>query len=100
MANAATEPKPEKPYKFDTITKPVSQTDMENQVVADCLESIGGIKLVKYVGQHYAKELETCSLCDLQETLGQQDIMPAILDNVHDTELAMLNRTQSFNQSR
>ena len=28
MANAATEPRPEKPYKFDTIAKPVSQTDM------------------------------------------------------------------------
>ena len=71
-----------------------TRSSLVNQVVADWLESIGGLKLVKYVGQQYAKELETCSLYDLQETLGQQDIMQAILDKMNDTELATLNRTQ------
>ena len=85
-----------RPLEADETITP----SMENQVVADWLESIGGLKLVKYVGQQYAKELETCSLYDLQETLGQQDIMQAILDKMNDTELATLNRTQSYNQSR
>ena len=85
-----------RPLEADETITP----SMENQVVADWLESIGGLKLVKYVGQQYAKELETCSLYDLQETLGQQDIMQAILDKMNDTEVATLNRTQSYNQSR
>jgi hypothetical protein len=85
-----------KPLDADETITP----SMENQVVADWLESIGGLKLVKYVGQQYAKELETCSLYDLQETLGQQDIMQATMDRMNDNELATLNRAQSFNQSR
>ena len=85
-----------KPLEADETITP----SMENQVVADWLESIGGLKLVKYVGQQYAKELETCSLYDLQETLGQQDIMQATLDKMNETELATLNRAQSFNQFR
>ena len=79
-----------RPLEADETITP----SMENQVVADWLESIGGLKLVKYVGQQYAKELETCSLYDLQETLGQQDIMKAIQDKLENTELATLNMTR------
>ena len=79
-----------RPLEADETITP----SMENQVVADWLESIGGLKLVKYVGQQYAKELETCSLYDLQETLGQQDIMKAIQDKLENTEVATLNMTR------
>ena len=79
-----------RPLEADETITP----SMENQVVADWLESIGGLKLVKYVGQQYAKELETCSLYDLQETLGQQDIMQAVLDKMNDTEQRQLGRQE------
>ena len=46
---------------------------LENQVAADWLDSIGGIKLIKFVGQEHAKDLEETSLFDLQEVLGQQE---------------------------
>ena len=73
---------------------------MENQVVADWLEAIGGLKLVKFIGQQYAKELETCSLYDLQETLGQQDVMQAIIEKMNTEETASLNRAQTFLSGR
>ena len=68
---------------------------MENQVVADWLESIGGIKLIKYIGQEYAKELEKNSLYDLQEIIGQQEVMRTILDKMDNDEIAKLNRAQT-----
>ena len=43
---------------------------LENQVVVDWLEGIGGVKLVRYIGQEYAKELEKAAIHDLQETIG------------------------------
>ena len=67
---------------------------MENQVVADWLEAIGGIKLVKYVGQEYAKELEKISLYDLQETLGQRETLKSIMEKMDGEEVAKLNRSQ------
>ena len=73
---------------------------MENQVVADWLEAIGGLKLVKFIGQQYAKELETCSLYDLQGTLGQQDVMQAIIEKMNTEEMASLNRAQTFQSGR
>ena len=53
---------------------------VKNQVVVDWLEAIGGIKLVKFVGQEYAKELKKTSIYDLQETLGNQEVMKSILE--------------------
>ena len=55
---------------------------VECQIVVDWLESIGGAKLVRFVGKEYAKELESNSLFDLQERLGQQDNMQALLDRL------------------
>ena len=52
---------------------------VENQVVVDWLEAIEGIKLVKFVGQEYAKELEKTSIYDLQEKLGNQEVLKSIL---------------------
>ena len=66
---------------------------VENQVVVDWLEAIGGIKLVKFVGQEYAKELEKTSIYDLQETLGNQEVMKSILEKMNSEEVAKLNRT-------
>ena len=67
---------------------------MENQVVADWLESIGGVKLIKYIGQEYAKELEKTSLYDLQEAIGQQETMKTIIDRMESEEVVKLNRAQ------
>ena len=72
---------------------------MENQVVADWLEGIGGIRLVKYIGQEYAKDLEKISIADLQETLGQQEIMRSILDRMDIDEVAKLHRAQTFDRN-
>ena len=55
---------------------------LENQVVVDWLEGIGGVKLVKYIGQEYAKELEKTAIHDLQETIGQQEVMKSIIDHI------------------
>ena len=67
---------------------------LENQVVVDWLESIGGIKLIKFIGHEYAKELETVSLFDLQESMGQQDCMQAIIDKMESEEEARASRAQ------
>lgn len=67
---------------------------LENQVVVDWLESIGGIKLIKFVGQEYAKELEKISLFDLQEVLGQQETMQAIIDRMENEEEIKLGRAE------
>ena len=67
---------------------------LENQVVADWLESIGGIKLVKFIGLEYSKELETMSLFDLQESMGQQDNMKAIIDKMETEDEARANRAE------
>ena len=56
---------------------------LENQVVVDWLEGIGGVKLVKYIGQEYAKELEKTVIHDLQETIGQQEVMKSIIDRMY-----------------
>ena len=45
---------------------------MQNQLVMDWIEAIGGIKLVKYIGQEYANDLEKISIFGLQETIGNQ----------------------------
>ena len=66
---------------------------MENAVVTDWLEAIGGIKLVKYIGQEYAKELEKASIYGLQEVLGNQEVMKSILERMNIEEVAKLNRT-------
>ena len=76
--------------KDDEITP-----SLENQVVIDWLESIGGIKLVKFVGQEYAKELEKISLFDLQEILGQQETMQAMIDRVENDEEVRLGRAET-----
>ena len=74
---------------------------MENQVVVDWLEGIAGIKLVKYIGQEYAKELEKTSIFDLQETIGQQDVMRSIIDRIETHEVAKMNKAQAgaFNRN-
>ena len=73
---------------------------MENTVITDWLEAIGGIKLVKFVGQEYAKELEKTSIYDLQETLGNQEIMKSILEKMNSEEVAKMNRTLVQKQLR
>ena len=70
---------------------------MENQVVVDWLEGIGGVKLIKYIGQEYAKELEKTAIHDLQETIGQQEVMKSIIDRMETEEVAKLNRSQTTN---
>merc|ERR1712240_486987 len=70
---------------------------LENQVVVDWLEGIGGVKLVKYIGQEYAKELEKTAIHDLQETIGQQEVMKSIIDRMETEEVAKLNRYQTTN---
>ena len=72
---------------------------MENQVVVDWLEGIGGVKLVKYIGQEYAKELEKTAIHDLQETIGQQEVMKSIIDRMETKDVAKLNRTQASGYS-
>ena len=67
---------------------------LENQVVVDWLESIGGIKLVKFIGHEYSKELETISLFDLQESMGQQENMKAILEKMELDDEARANRAE------
>ena len=69
---------------------------LENQVVCDWLYGIGGIKLVNHIGQEYAKELETTSIFDLQEIIGHQEVMKAIIDRMETDEVAKLNRAQSY----
>ena len=56
---------------------------------------IGGIKLVKYIGQEYAKELEKILIFDLQETIRQQEIMKLILNRMESEEVVKLNRAQA-----
>ena len=73
---------------------------MENQVVADWLESIGGIKLVRYIGQEYAKELEKISLYDLQEVIGQQEVMKSIMEKMEGDEVAKFNRAKSYKNNK
>jgi hypothetical protein len=70
------------------------KSHQSNQVVVDWLESIGGIKLVKFIGQEYAKELENISLFDLQESMGQQESMQAIIDKMESEEEAKLGRAE------
>ena len=67
---------------------------LENQVVIDWLESIGGIKLIKFVGHEYAKELETVSFFDLQEMMGQQENMQAIIEKMETEEEARTCRAE------
>jgi hypothetical protein len=66
---------------------------MENQVVVDWLEGIGGVRLVKFIGQEYARELEKISIFDLQETLGNQATMGTVLEKLESEEKVRLNRT-------
>ena len=68
---------------------------LECQIVADWLESIGGVKLIKYVAQEYSKDLETCTLYDLQETLGQKETMTTLLDKMDVEETGKLNKFQA-----
>ena len=70
---------------------------LENQVVVDWLEGIGGVKLVKYIGHEYTKELEKAAIHDLQETIGQQEVMKSIIDRMETEEVAKLNRSQAAN---
>ena len=70
---------------------------LENQVVVDSLEGIGGVKLVKYIGQEYGKELEKAAIYDLQETIGQQEVMKSIIDRMETEEVVKLNRSQASN---
>ena len=65
--------------------------------MVDWLEGIGGVKLVKYIGQEYAKELEKTAIHDLQETIGQQKVMKSIIDRMETEEVAKLNRSQASN---
>ena len=67
---------------------------LENQLVVDWLESIKGIKLIKFIGHEYAKELETVSLYDLQESMGQQECMQAIIDKMESEEEARASRAE------
>ena len=67
---------------------------LENQLVVDWLESIKGIKLVKFIGHEYAKELETVSLYDLQESIGQQECMQAIIDKMESEEEVRASRAE------
>ena len=67
---------------------------LECQIVADWLESIGGVKLIKFVFQEYSKELDSCTLYDLQETLGQKETMTTILDRIELEETGKLNSFQ------
>ena len=68
---------------------------LECQIVADWLESIGGLKLFKFVAQEYSKELETCTIYDLQETLGQKETMSTLLDKMDMEETGKLNKFQA-----
>ena len=45
---------------------------VECQIVADWLESIGGVRLLKFIFQEYSRDLETCTLYDMQETQGKK----------------------------
>ena len=65
---------------------------LECQIVADWLESIGGVKLLKFVFQEYSRDLETCTLYDMQETLGQKETMNAILEKMNVEEEGKMNR--------
>ena len=67
---------------------------LECQIVADWLESIGGVKLLKFIFQEYSRDLESCTLYDLQETLGQKDTMMAILEKMDIEETGKLNRIE------
>ena len=67
---------------------------LECQIVADWLESIGGLKLIKFVAQEYSKELESCTIYDLQETLGQKETMSTLLDKMDLEETGKLNKFQ------
>ena len=71
---------------------------IEDGITADWLESIGGIRLVKFIGQEYAKELETTSLYDLQKIIGKQEVMQTILDRMDGDDMVRLNRAQGFNK--
>ena len=65
---------------------------LENQIVADWLESIGGVKLIKFVFQEYSRELENCTIFDLQEMLGKKETMTTILEKMEVEEISKLNR--------
>jgi hypothetical protein len=69
-------------FRGSTIKEEVITTNMENQVVIDWLEAIGGAKLVKYIGQEYTEDLKKNSIFDLQEILGSQEIMETILEDM------------------
>ena len=71
---------------------------LECQIVADWLESIGGVKLIKFVFQEYSKELESCTLYDLKETLGQKETMTTNMDRLDLEETGKLNRFQERKQ--
>ena len=68
---------------------------LENQVVCDWIYGIGGLKLVNYVAQEYAKELETTSIFDLQEIIGNQEVMRGIIERMESEETARMSRVQS-----
>ena len=65
---------------------------LESQIVADWLESIGGVRLIKFVFQEYSRELESCTIFDLQEMLGKKENMTAILEKMEIEEVSKLNR--------
>ena len=65
---------------------------LESQIVADWLESIGGVRLIKFVFQEYSRELESCTIFDLQEMLGKKENMTAILEKMEVEEVSKLNR--------
>ena len=68
---------------------------LENQVVCDWIYGIGGLKLINYVAQEYAKELETTSIFDLQEIIGNQEVMRGIIERMESEETARMSRVQS-----
>lgn len=68
---------------------------LECQIVADWLDSVGGLKLIKLVAQEYSKDLESCTIHDLQETLGQKETMTTLLEKMEVEETGKLNKFQA-----
>ena len=83
-------------FEGENVTEDEELTPaLECQIVADWLESIGGLKLIKFVAQEYAKELESCTIHDLQETLGQKETMSTLIDKMDTEETGKLNKFQA-----
>jgi len=79
-------------FRNDFQRKSTTISRMENQVVTDWLEVIGGVKLVKYIGQKYAKDFEIISIFDFQETLGNKPTMKTIIEKMEMDELTKIIR--------